>query len=158
MPDGHVAKPPPGWARWSDLVLARLRARSIDDLLLNGRGTEGDPVLIVRRARLVSRRYRSRLAAALRKLVATARSGHRTRFAAKLQLRRREILANEPLILTLADELDAGGGISPRGVILADRLLSDGDSPIYAPLPVSRRYDESVEATVKHARAALHLG
>ena len=68
------------------------------------------------------------------------------------------MLACEPLILTLAAEIEGDGRLSPRGVILADRLVRDGDSPVDAPLPVSRRYDRDVESTVKHVRAALHLG
>ncbi len=114
--------------------------------------------MLVRRARVLNRRYRSGIADALRKLVVAARCGDLNRFAAELPLRTREVLENEPLILTLADELEAGESVSPRGVILADRLVRDGDSPIYAPLPVSRRYEQSVEDTIKHARAALHLG
>ena len=157
--DGNPPVPPPGWGRWSDHLLARLRARSIDDELLDGRADASDPVIIVRRSRLLGRRYRSDLAKALRNLVAAAVNQRRPqRFAAKLHLRRRQVLENGPLILTLADELEQGGGLSPRGVILADRLVRDGDSPVYAPLPVSRRCDGDVEWTVKHARAALHLG
>lgn len=148
---------PPGWARWTDHVLARLRARRIDDRLLDGRAVNGDPVILVRRAQLLGRRYRSRLAAALRNLVAAAGRGGPTRLTARLHLRRRELLACGPLILTLADEIEEEEGISPRGIILADRLLRDGDSPVYGPLPVSRRYDSSVDGAVRHARAALHL-
>ena len=67
------------------------------------------------------------------------------------------MLANELLILTLADELEQEERVSPRGVILADRLVTDGDSPVYgrtrSPSP-----NETVESAVRHARAALHLG
>ena len=155
---GPIPDPPPGWARWTDLVLARLRARSIDEQLLNGGASNGDPVITVRRARLLNRRYRSSIASSLRKLIDAARDTERPRFAAKLPLRRRQVLDCEPLILTLADELESEDRVSPRGVILADRLIRDGDSPVYGPLPVSRRLDHCVEAAVTHARAALHLG
>ena len=67
------------------------------------------------------------------------------------------MLDSEPLILTLANELEQDDGVSPRGVILANRLVTDGDSPVYGPTPVSRPYNETVESAVKHARAALHL-
>src|SRR4029450_9074386 len=46
---GRGAVPPPGWARLSDRILARLLGRSIDDKLLDGRVTDGNPVVVVRR-------------------------------------------------------------------------------------------------------------
>jgi hypothetical protein len=155
---GTVAVPPPGWARLSDRILARLLGRSIDDKLLDGRVTDGNPVVVVRRARLISPRYRAAIARALRKLVSAARRRHPNRFAAQLQLRADEILENEPLILTLAEELENEERVNPRGVILAERLITDGDSPVYGPVPIHHPPDETVESAVKHARAALHLG
>lgn len=156
--EGGISAPPPGWARWTDLLMARVRARAIDDLLLSGGAPNGSAVITVRRARLVNRRYRSGVASALRKLVGAASRPQQRRFGAKLPLRSSEVLDNQPLILTLADELEQEERVSPRGVILADRLIRDGDSPVYGPLPVSRSYDRTIEAAVKHARAALHLG
>jgi hypothetical protein len=35
---------------------------------------------------------------------------------------------------------------------MADRLIRDGDSPVFWPC------DDSVELAVRHARAALHMG
>ena len=154
---GGVAVPPPGWARVTDRIMARLRARSIDDRLLNGAVTNGSPAVLVRRARLLHRRYRSAAAASLRKLIEAAKRNEPNLYAAELPMRVGEVLESEPLILTLADELEDEEGVSPRGVILAERLITDGDSPIYAPTPVSRPYNETVESAVKHARAALHL-
>jgi hypothetical protein len=155
---GNLAIPPPGWARLTDRIMARLRARSIDDKLLNGEVTDGNPVVLVRRARLLHPRYRSAVAAALRGLIDAARRNAPNLFAAELRLQVRQVLANEPLILTLAAELEHEEGVSPRGVILAERLITDGDSPVYGPTPVSRPYNETVESAVKHARAALHMG
>jgi hypothetical protein len=150
--------PPPGWARVSDRIRARLLARSIDDELLNGGAPNGSAVVAVRRARLLDRRYRSRIAAALRKLISAARHRERNSLAVQIELREDEILESEPVILTLADELEAEERVSPRGVILADRLIRDGDSPVYGPMPVHHPREETVESAVKHARAALHLG
>ncbi|HEY6636082.1 MAG TPA: hypothetical protein VIZ61_00230 [Solirubrobacterales bacterium] len=154
---GNPPVPPPGWARVTDRLMARLRARSIDDRLLNG-ATDGSPVVLVRRARLLHRRYRSAVAASLRKLVDEARRNEPNFFAARLQLQVREVLASAPVILTLADELEQNETVSPRGVILADRLITDGDSPVYGPTPIHNPPEETVESAVKHARAALHLG
>lgn len=154
---GHSPIPPPGWARLTDRILARLRARSIDDRLLDG-VPDGRPMVLVRRAQLLQRRYRSAVAASLRALTEAARRNQPNFFAARLQLKVRDVLASEPLILTLADELEEDEGVSPRGVILADRLVTDGDSPVYWPTPIHHPPEETVESAVKHARAALHLG
>ena len=154
---GNLRVPPPGWARPTDWIMARLRARSIDDQLLRDGVTDGSPVVLVRRARLLHHRYRTAIAKSLRRLVAAARRHERNLFRAQIPLREDEILASEALILTLADELDHEEGASPRGVILADRLITDGGSPVYAPTP-HRPPVESVESAVKRARAALHMG
>jgi hypothetical protein len=155
---GTVSVPPPGWARVSDRILARLLAHSVDDQLLNGEVADGNPVVVVRRARLISRRYRSAVATALRKLVSAARQPNPNMFVAEIPLRSDAILDSEPLIRTLADELENEEQVSPRGVILADRLIRDGDSPMYAPIPLNNPPEETVESAVKRARAALHLG
>lgn len=141
----------------TDRIIARLRARSIDDKLLDG-VSDGRPVVMVRRARLLQRHYRSSVAASLRKLIESARRNQPNFFAAKLHLKVREVLSSEPLILTLADELEQDESLSPRGVILADRLVTDGASPVYGPTPIHNPPEETVESAVKHARAALHLG
>jgi hypothetical protein len=155
---GAITVPPPGWARWSDRILAKVLARSIDDKLLSGGASNGSAVIIVRLARLLDRRYRLKVAAALRKLTTAAGRPGRNMFAAELPLRRDEVLKNEPLILTLADELENEERVSARGVILSERLITDGDSPLYAPIPIHHPPEETVESAVKQARAALHLG
>jgi hypothetical protein len=154
---GAIFVPPPGWARVTDRIMARVRARAIDENLLNGADTNGSAAMLVRRGRLLSRRYRSGVADALRKLIAAARRGELNRFRAELPLQVRELLESEPVILTLADELENEERVSPRGVILADRLITDGDSPVYPPTP-NRPHHDTVESAVKRARAALHMG
>jgi hypothetical protein len=155
---GGIPFPPPGWARPTDHIRARLFARSIDDKLLNGGVTNGSPVVIVRRARLLDHRYRSAIATSLRKLIDAARGHERNVFRAQILLREADILDSAPLILTLADELEHEESVSPRGVILADRLITDGGSPVYGPTPIHHPPEQSVESAVKRARAALHMG
>jgi hypothetical protein len=157
MTGGDSSFPPPGWARLTDRLMAKLRARSIDDALLNG-VPDRRPMVLVRRAQLLQRRYRSAVADSLRGMIDAARRNQPNFFAARLQLKVAEVLASEPLILTLADELEKDETVSPRGVILADRLITDGDSPIYGPTPIHHPPEETVESAVKHARAALYLG
>src|SRR5262245_20155243 len=155
---GSPPIPPPRWARLSDRTIARVCARSIDDALLTGGVTDGRPALLLRRARLLRRRYRSVVARALRRLIAEARSNEPDFNAAKLPLKVRELLRNASLILTLADEVEREETVSPRGVILAERLVTDGDSPVYGLRRIEHPPTSSVESAITHARAALHLG
>jgi hypothetical protein len=141
-----------------DGIVARLRARSIDDRLLTGGVSEGSGPVLLRRTRLLHRHYRARVAGSLRGLLDAARQNERTRLTARLPIKAREVLESEPLIRTLADELEQEERVSARGVILADRLIRDGRSPVYAPDPVRHPLVDTVETAVKHARAALHLG
>jgi hypothetical protein len=142
-------------------VIARVRGREIDDQLLAGNPPDGNPVALARLARLLDVRYRSKLADALRRLLAAAKRGRLNPFVAELPLQVPEVLGAEPLILKLAAELEHEESVSPRGVILADRLIRDGDSPVYWRSDFStieEPPEQSVELAVRHARAALHLG
>jgi hypothetical protein len=96
--------------------------------------------------------HRSRLAAALRNLLERARQPRRYRLDPAVPIRRSEILRSEPLILSLADELEELEDVNPRGVILASRLVHDGRSPVYW-----RRSEMELDRAVRHARTALHL-
>jgi hypothetical protein len=142
-------------------LIARFRARSIDESLLAGGSANGNGVTLARRARLLDRSYRSMLAQALRRMLEVAKHRQLSPFLAQIPLRVEEVVEIEPLILTLATELEEEDTVSPRGVILADRLIRDGDSPVYWRSDVKAREtqaEESVEIAVRHARAALHLG
>jgi Arc/MetJ-type ribon-helix-helix transcriptional regulator len=152
--DGTELPRPRLWHR----ILARLRGRSIDDRVLTGEATDGSEVTRARLARLLDRGYRAAIAKALRRLLDAARRHERNLFAAQILLRDDEVLSSELLIRTLAQELEQEDRVSPRGVILADRLITDGGSPVYWPLPLHHPPEQSVESAVKHARAALHLG
>src|SRR5262249_35956433 len=139
---------------------ARLRGRSRDGRLVAGQPVDENPVTLARLARLLDRGYRSTLARALRRVLEVARQRQLSPYLAQLPLRITELLETEPLILTLADELEEEESVSPRGVILADRLIRDGDSPLYwrSSIKVSPEApDDSIESAVRHARAALLL-
>jgi hypothetical protein len=133
-------------------LLARVRARSLDDRLLAGERPEESRQLMARSARLLEPGYRSEVAAALRKMLDDAEHARRIFMKAQVRLREPQIIAERSLIRDLADQLEAGGAVDPRGVILADRLIRDGDSPMFWPC------NESIESAVKSARAALDLG
>jgi hypothetical protein len=131
---------------------ARLLAHSIDNQLLAGEIPESSAEARARRDRLLSPHYRAAVADALRRMVDAAELGRHNWFSARLHLRKKEVHEARSEILALADEVEEDPSVRPRGVILADRLIRDGDSPVFWPC------DDSVERAVSHARAALHLG
>jgi hypothetical protein len=130
-------------------LIARVRARSLDERLLAGERPEESRQLMARSARLLDPGYRSDVAAALRKMLDDAEHARRIFLKTQVQLREPKIIAVRSEIRELADELEADAVVSPRGVILADRLIRDGDSPLFWP------GNESVESAVKGARDAL---
>ena len=107
---------------------------------------------MARSARVLEPGYRSEVAAALREMLDAAEHARRIFMKAQVRLREPQIIAARSLIRDLADQLEADPAVSPRGVILADRLVRDGDSPMFWPC------NESVESAVKQALSALHLG
>jgi hypothetical protein len=133
-------------------LLARVRARSLDDRLLAGEPPEASRQLMARSARLLQPGYRSEVAAALREMLDAAEHARRIFLKAQVRLREPQIIAAGSLIRDLADQLEADAAVSPRGVILADRLIRDGESPMFW------GGNESVESAVKQAVSALHLG
>jgi hypothetical protein len=146
-------------ASFRDNLMARLRGWSIDEKLLAGRAADGDPVISARVTRLGDSRHRAAVAAALRGMIWRARNHHPGRPEAPVRLR--QVLELAPLFLSLADEVEADEEVSPRGVILADRLIRDGTSPVYwrGDMSISAEAAlRSVELAVRHARSALHLG
>ncbi|HEY6636081.1 MAG TPA: hypothetical protein VIZ61_00225 [Solirubrobacterales bacterium] len=130
-------------------LLARVRGHSLDERLLAGERPEESRRLMARSAILLEPRYRSEVAGALREALDAAEHARRIFLKAQVRLREREIIAARSQIRDLADRLEGDPTVDPRGVILADRLIRDGDSPLFWPC------NDSVEAAVEQARAAL---
>jgi hypothetical protein len=127
--------------------------RSLDDRLLDGELSRDTGKGRTRAGQLTSGSHRARCAKALRELVEDAQRPHASLFNANLRIQRLVIRENEALILTLARELEELAEVDPRGVILADRLIEDGDSPVYA-----REDHGEIAAEVERAREALKAG
>jgi hypothetical protein len=120
--------------------------------LLAGAQPEASRQLKARSAMLVEPGYRSDVASALRAMLDDAEHARRIFLKAQVRLRELQIIEARSLIRDLADQLEADPAVSPRGVILADRLIRDGNSPMFWPS------EESIESAVNEARAALQPG
>jgi hypothetical protein len=128
--------------------------RSLDDRLLTGELSPDSGQGKTRAKQLVNARHRAKCAKALRELVEEAQLPKASLFNANLRIQRALIRENQALILTLALELEELPVVNPRGVILADRLIQDGESPVYI---TEAAIDEhgKLARDVEQARAAL---
>jgi hypothetical protein len=136
---------------WKTRLKARVLGHAIDQRLLEGAEPSSDEVVAARLEILVSRGYRAGIADALRRMAAAARPEGWRPFEL---VSRPDVHEMNDELLQLACELEQRDDAKPRGVILASRLITDGDvSPAYWPTSPA-----ALEAWIKHARAALSLG
>ncbi len=132
-----------------DRLRARLQASTLDARLAAGATPDHDRLLAVRAGLLVEPRYRATLARYWTELLDRAR---RPRGLAdpRIPLARGRVLAAEADIRELADDLRATRPVPPRGVALANLLLTDGTGPLY-----SRGARRDLRAAVRNAIAHL---
>ena len=128
--------------------------RNLDDRLLSGDLSPDTGEGKKRAEQLASAGHRAKCAKALRELVEEAQKPHASLFNANLRVQRWLIRENQALILTLAAELEELPEVDPRGVILADRLILDGTSPVYITESAIEENGALVRA-VEQAREAL---
>lgn len=128
--------------------------RSLDDRLLTGELSPDSGRGKVRAEQLLSARHRAQSAKALRDLVEEAQRPRASLLNANLRVQRVLIRENQALILTLARELEELAVVNPRGVILADRLIKDGESPVYTTESGIEEHGK-ISREVERARAAL---
>jgi hypothetical protein len=128
-----------------------LRRGALDRRLAQGDSPGASPELARRARQLASRRYRAGLAEGIHNIIDAAEEPPRG-FSAAVPVQRRDVLNERSLMLAVAADLLYDDELSPRGIALVDRLLSDGSSPLYIGGPGSALHDALV-----HARATLHL-
>jgi hypothetical protein len=109
-----------------------LRRWSLDQRLGQGDDPAGTAELALRAEQLTSRKQRDSIAAQIERIVEAAEEPA-SPLSSAAPLCRGEILAQRPLLLTLAEELRGSGSVRAQGVALARQLLVDGASPLYVP-------------------------
>jgi hypothetical protein len=128
-----------------------LRRGALDRRLADGADPKTSPELARRARQLTSTRSRAALAASIRNLLEAAEKP-RSGYSASIPVQRYAIRAERRLLLDLADDLESGADLKPRGVALVERLVIDGASPVYMDSP-----DGTLHESLTQARAALHL-
>ncbi len=108
-----------------DRVRARLSSISLDAQLAAGEPVDTDRLRAVRAAMLVAPAMRGQLATGWQGVLQPSR--------AIIPVRRSEVLAAQDEIHELAAALRYAGPVAPRGVAIANLLLTDGTGPLYVP-------------------------
>ena len=146
----------PSYSRPTLRLGVRLRALThrakLDAMLLDGTDPTGSAELQLRASQLTGGRYRDMLARSLVESVEAA-EGERRRSMASIPLAYGEVRAARAALLELANGLRGEGPVAPAGVVLAERLVTDGAGPLY----IASEHDALWRAA-RRASAALMLG
>jgi hypothetical protein len=128
---------------------ARLRtawsAAELDEALTEGADPLANEELALRAAQLVEPAKRVKLARSLEVVVDQVAAGGPSPLPGPTILRRQPIARNRPGLRALARRLRGDGLHCLRGLAMADRLISFGDSPLYMaldPLQLTHRIEE----------------
>ncbi len=131
----HIARTARGRARRRAPIGLYLRALAhrgrLDSELLEGADPGVSAELELRAAQLTSRRHRRVLADSLEEIMRVAERSSAPRVSASAPLVRADVRAARAALLDLECSLRREGDVRPAGVILAERLLTDGSGPLY---------------------------
>jgi hypothetical protein len=118
----------------AELARAQRRRAQADRWILSHAGARPDDRLIEARVHeLVAPRTRTTLAATLRRIAIEAIASPQV-YRTPVSVNRRNLAAHAGALLELAHELeDVEHPVSPRGVALAEHLVTEVGSPLYAP-------------------------
>jgi hypothetical protein len=112
-------------------VRVLLHRTRLDNALLDGADPASSPELGLRARQLTATRHRRVLADSLDEVMRIAEGPKAPRLAASAPLVRADVRAARGALLDLGRSLQREGEVNPAGVILAERLLTDGSGPLY---------------------------
>lgn len=107
-----------------------MRRTWLDRQLAEGRNPETDPALGLRARELTGRRTRDTLARALFGVV--GRAEQPPRLSAAVPLNNGAIVEARAFLIQLANRLEDPAPVSPRGMAMAWRLITDGASSLHS--------------------------
>jgi hypothetical protein len=116
----------------------RLRRRHLDRELLAGSDPNRDPLILGRAMQLTDRSARAELARLFQKVLDVS-SDPEARLHGAITIQRGSVRVAAPDIEELIDLLRGPQPISPQGVLMAYRLLTDGSGPLYRDYGDERR-------------------
>jgi hypothetical protein len=113
-----------------DQLRVRWAASELDFRLAEGTDPDTDRLLALRAARLVTPASRARVATGLEGVVATIDKPYNP-LSAAVPVRRRPLQGARHELMALAGDLRHMPAVHPRGVAMAERLITDPCSPLY---------------------------
>lgn len=121
------------YARRSVGLRVRVAAKrdELDRALAAGVDPAAGPELAFRAGRLVRERDRRGLAGCLRLVIAQADGSPWLTRASSREIRRGEILADRPSLVSLIERLESPRPVVAEGVAIAERLLTNLHSPLF---------------------------
>jgi len=132
----HPVRPVRGREERTSASPLRRRARvlihrgALDRELARGADPERSEDLALRARQLCSPRRRAAIADSLEEAVDLAERPSE-RLGSAVPLAARDVRAARAALLALARELRAPGEVRVQGIVLAEQLLTDGESPLY---------------------------
>jgi hypothetical protein len=122
----------------------RLAAPRLDARLAAGEDPIADAAVARRSTQLVSRRLRRRIARGVERLC--SEPDERPGFTAAIPVDRRAVQIARPALEQLAAALRSRESVQPRGVALAQLLLTEPSSAVYQPANPDELYSAAREA------------
>jgi hypothetical protein len=105
----------------------------LDAQLAAGLDPQSDPALALRARQLIRARSRRRLARSVEHLVEEVDADRNWWLSAAVPFLRDQVVAARGTLTALAGALRDAEPISPRGVAITSRLITDPASPLYVP-------------------------
>ncbi len=121
--------------------------RKLDRQIAAGRSCESNPALALRAYQLTGSRSREEIARNLRGIVDYVDRRSSRGAMSAVVIEPAAVRSGRRAILELARRLEGAAAVSPRGVVLAGALLTDGRSPLFNP---------HCERTVAQAVSEVH--
>ncbi len=127
-----------------------LKRGRLDRSIGDGREAEASVELLLRIEQLTSPANQRRVARDLRRIVDYADRHRSGRVISSVVIDPSSVRRGRWAISELAEQLERGGAVEPRGIVLANELLTNGLGPLF-----NRHADRTVARAVRDVRAAL---
>lgn len=127
-----------------------LKRGSLDRRLVAGERSHADEQIALRASQLSDPANQRRIAGDLRRVIAYAEKNRAGTVISSVVIDAPSVRRGGWAIAELAEQLERAGTVDPRGVVLAQMLLTDGGSPLF-----DRHADRTLARAVRDIRVAL---